>query len=331
MLACRRPRLQAHKRQAAEKGYEGKWLFTLDYPSFGPFLQYADNRALREKIWRAFANRASGDEWDNAENLLNIVKLRHERAQLLGYNTHAHYVLERRMAEKPDAVWDFLEKMKKGYKPAAEKDLAELKAFAEQEHGLDELKQWDIGYYAEKRKQKLFAFSSEDLRPYFPLEKVLKGCFAHFEKLFGLEFKAADGYPVWHEDVQAFELFTSDGGDFVGTLYADFHPRTGKKPGAWMTAYRGQGLYNGRVERPVIAIVCNFTKPTADKPALLTHGEVTTLFHEMGHAIHGLLSNVTYRSHSGTSVLWDFVELPSQVQENWCYERENAGPDFRAL
>ncbi|MCB1532983.1 MAG: M3 family metallopeptidase [Alphaproteobacteria bacterium] len=307
---------------ATEKGHEGKWLFTLDYPSFGPFLQYADNKDLREHIWRAFRNRAYGDEYDNCETLLKIVNLRHERANLLGYKTHAHYVLEKRMAETPEAVLSFLETLKGAYKPAAEKDLEQLKNFAKDLDSLDDLKPWDIGYYSEKLKQKLFEFSSEDFRPYLQLDKVLDGCFAHFSRLFGLRFEASSAYPVWHKDVKTFELYNAADDSFVGTLYADFFPRKGKKPGAWMTNYRAQGLFNGTVERPVTAIVCNFTKPTGDKPSLITHGELTTLFHEMGHAIHGLLSNVTYRSLSGVSVLWDFVELPSQVQENWCYEKE---------
>ncbi len=307
---------------ATEKNMEGKWLFTLDYPSYIPFIQYADNRDLREKMWKAFGNRAYSDEYDNCDNILKIITLKDERAKLLGYAHHADYVLERRMAEKPENVLKFLEKLKSAYKPAAEKDLKQLQAFARDLDGLKDLKQWDIGYYSEKLKHKLFDFSSEDFRPYLPLNNVLKGCFDHFSKLFNLEFKAGEGYETWHKDVQVFELFDKKSGDFIGTLFADFFPRTGKKQGAWMTAYRGQGLYNNKIERPVIAIVCNFTKPTADKPALLTHGEVTTLFHEMGHAIHGLLSNVTYRSLSGTSVLWDFVELPSQLQENWCFEKE---------
>ncbi len=312
----------ADEKAKDDKDYEGKWLFTLDYPSYIPFVQYADNRELREKMWRAFGSRAFGDEFDNCENIKQIVTLKNERAKLLGYDTHADYVLEQRMAEKPSKVLGFLEKLKSAYKPAAEADLKRLQEFAKELDGLEDLKPWDFGYYSEKLKQKLFEFSSEDLRPYFPLDKVLNGCFEHFSKLFDLEFKPAEGYELWHEDVKVFELFEKNTGDFVGTLFGDFFPRTGKKDGAWMTAYRGQGLYNGNVERPVIAIVCNFTKPTPDKPSLITHGEVTTLFHEMGHAIHGLLSKITYRSLSGTSVLWDFVELPSQVQENWCYEKE---------
>ena len=309
------------KNAAEEKGKDG-WVFTLDYPSFGPFLQYADNRELREKVWRAFSNRAYQDQYDNCENTLKIVRLRNERAKLLGYKTHAHYVLERRMAEKPETVLSFLKELKEAYKPAAQRDLEDLKAFAKEQGLEDEIKPWDTGYYAEKLKEKLFEFSSEDFRPYLPLNNVLKGCFDHFSKLFNLRFEESDQYPTWHKDVKTFELFDKTDDSFIGTLYADFHPRSGKKPGAWMTAYRSQGLYNGKIERPVTAIVCNFTKPTKDKPSLLTHGEVTTLFHEMGHAIHGLLSKVTYQSLSGTSVLWDFVELPSQVQENWCFEKE---------
>lgn len=307
---------------ASEKGYDGKWLFTLDYPSFSPFVQYADNRDLREKIWRGFGNRAFGGDYDNCENILSVVGLRDERAKLLGYDTHAHFVLEERMAKSPDEVFKFLEHLRDSYKPAALRDLEELKAFAKTEDGLDDLKPWDVSYYAEKLKEKLFEFSSEDFRPYLPLDKVLHGCFDHFAKLFQLRFEVSKDYETYHEDVRTFDVFNDENNAFVGTLFADFHPRVGKKPGAWKTVYRNQGLCAGKVERPVVAIVCNFTKPTADKPSLLTHGEVTTLFHEMGHAVHALLSDVTYRSLAGTSVKWDFVELPSQLQENWCYEKE---------
>lgn len=305
---------------AAEKNYKEKWLFNLDFPSFSPFMQYADNRALREKIWRAFSSKAWEDEFDNTHNIKKIISLRKERAALLGFETHAHYVLEERMAKSPQNVTDFLEKLKNSYKPAATKDLRNLEDFAREIN----LKPWDIAYYSEKLKQKLFDFTSEDFRPYLQLDKVLKGCFNHFEKLFTLRFEECNPgkYPVWHKDVKAFEVFDAKDESFIGTLYTDFHPRTGKNQGAWMTSYRDQGMFRENIERPVIAIVCNFTKPTSSRPSLLTHGEVTTLFHEMGHAIHGLLSDVTYRAHSGTSVLWDFVELPSQLQENWCYEKE---------
>lgn len=307
---------------AAEKGHEGQWLFTLDFPSFGPFLQYADNRPLREKIWRAFASRAWKDEYDNSDNIKRIASFRKERAELIGFSSHAEFVLEERMAKSPEAVTEFLEKLKTSYKPAAQKDLDTLTAFAKEEHGVDDLKPWDIGYYSEKLKQQMFDFTSEDFRPYYQLDKVLEGCFNHFSKLFGLKFVASDKYPTWHEDVKTFEVFNQSDDSFVGTLYGDFHPRTGKNQGAWKTSYRDQGMFRGKIERPVISIVCNFTKPTKERPSLLTHGEVTTLYHEMGHAVHALLSDVTYRSHAGTSVLWDFVELPSQLQENWCYEKE---------
>lgn len=315
--------LEAAAFAAEEKGQKGKYLFTLEMPSYMPVVQYADNRALREKIWRAYGSRAWKDQYDNSENVLKMISLRDERAKLLGFHNHAEYVLEQRMAEKPATVMAFLEKMKQAYKPAALKDLARLREYAKDNYNIDDLKPWDITYYSEKLKEKLFDFSSEDFRPYFPLDNVLKGTFEHFSKLFDIRFEDAEGkYPVWHKDVKAFDVYNNKDNAFVGTFYADFHPREGKSDGAWKTSYRSQGLYRGKVERPIIAIVCNFTKPTKDKPSLLTHDEVLTLFHEMGHAIHGLLSNVTYQSLSGTSVLWDFVELPSQVQENWCYEKE---------
>lgn len=309
------------KEAAEEKGLKDQWLFTLDYPSFGPFITFSTRRDLRQKIWKAYSMRAYQDKFDNTENIFKIVRLRHERAKLLGYDTHADYVLERRMAEKPERVMKFLREMLDLYRTAALNDLAQVRAIAK-EDGIDDLKPWDVGYYSEKLQQRLFQFSSEDLRPYFPLDRVLDGTFNHFSKLFGLKFTPAPDYPVWHADVTAYDVTDEATGAFIGTMYADFYPRNGKKPGAWMTSYREQGLYRGKVERPVTAIVCNFTKPTKDMPSLLTHDEVLTLFHEMGHAVHGLLADGTYSSLSGTNVLWDFVELPSQVQENWLYEAE---------
>ncbi|MCB1555695.1 MAG: M3 family metallopeptidase [Alphaproteobacteria bacterium] len=307
---------------AEEKGHAGRWLFTLDVPSYAPFMQFADRRDLREKLWRAFSNRAYGDAYDNCATLLEIVRLRHERAQLLGYQTHAHFVLEERMAERPETVEDFLRTLQETYKPAAEDDLVRLKDFAKTQGHDGDLKPWDVGYYSEKLRQSLFDFSDEDLRPYFPLTAVLEGVFAHFSALFHLRFApAGDKYPVWHPDVKAFEVFDLTDESFLGTLYADFHPRTGKRGGAWKTSYRNAGLFRGKNERPLVSIVCNFTKPTKDKPSLLTHNEVLTLFHEMGHAMHALLARGTYPSQSGTNVLWDFVELPSQLQENWAYEK----------
>jgi len=309
------------KQAAEDEGEDEKWLFTLDIPSYMPFMQYAQRRDLREKMWLAFSNRAWKDDYDNADIILETVRLRHEKAGLLGYNTHADYVLERRMAETPANVFDFLTTLRNAYRKAAEQDLADIKAFAKDTDGLEDIKPWDIGYYGEKRKEKLFDFSCEDFRPYFPIAKVLSGTFDHFSKLFGLTFTENKAYDVWHDDVKAFDV-EDKSGRFIGTLYADFYPRSGKKPGAWMTPYRSQGLYQGKVERPIIGIVCNFTKPTKTKPSLLTHDEVLTLFHEMGHAVHSLLSDVTYQSLAGTNVLWDFVELPSQVQENWIFTKE---------
>ena len=314
--------LNIAKAMAERKGKMGQYLFTLDYPSYGPLIQYADDRALREKSWRAFNSRAWQDKFDNSPLVLEIVRLRDSRAKLLGYKTHAHYVLEKRMAETPETVMAFLEKFKNAYKPGAMKDLEALQDFARDSGLNDALQPWDVAYYAEKLKERDFKFSSEDLRPYFPLEKVLDGVFAHFTKLFNVRFEKNAAYPVWHKDVKAFDVFNATTNDFVGTFYADFHPRDGKKPGAWMTSFREQGLFNGAVRRPVVAIVCNFTESTKDQPSLLTHDEVLTLLHEMGHAMHGLLSNVTYTAKAGTNVLWDFVELPSQLQENWGYQKE---------
>lgn len=313
--------IDAASLEAEERDLAGKWVFTLDYPSYAPFITYADSRALREQVWRAFASRAYKDQYDNCANILKIVSLKDERAKILGYKNHAEYVLEKRMAKNPENVMAFLKKMLETYKPAAQKDLAALKAFAQKSGFADEIMPWDVAYYSEKLKESLFHFSEEDFRPYFPLETVLKGTFEHFSKLFGITFKAAK-YPVYHEDVVTYEVTDNNTGEFMGLFYADFYPRKGKKPGAWMTSYRDQGLHMEGIKRPIIAIVCNFTKPTKEAPSLLTHDEVKTLFHEMGHAMHGMLSNVTYASHAGTNVLWDFVELPSQVQENWVYTKE---------
>lgn len=313
--------IAAAAQEAEERDQKGKWIITLDYPSYGPFVTYADNRDLREKVWRAFASRSYGDQFDNCENILKIVRLKHERAQILGYKHHADFVLEQRMAKSPDTVMGFLKKLLSTYMPSAKQDLKNLKDFAAESGFEGDIQPWDVSYYSEKLKQKLFKFSDEDLRPYFPLTPVLEGTFTHFSKLFGITFKPAK-YPVWHEDVVAYDVVDTKTGDFIGLFYADFYPRAGKKPGAWMTSYRDQGLYIGGKKRPFVAIVCNFTKPTKEAPSLLTHDEVLTLFHEMGHAMHMMLADTTFTSHSGTNVLWDFVELPSQVQENWAYEKE---------
>ncbi len=307
---------------AKERGHEGKWVVTLDMPSYMPFIQYADHRDLREKVWRAYNSQAFGDDYDNCETVLEIVRLRHERANILGYDTHAHYVLERRMAEKPETVQAFLDKLARAYKPAAEKDFSDLQSFAKEHGATTDLKPWDVAYYAEKRRKALFDFSEEDFRPYFQLDKVIDGIFEHFTRLFSLEFRINDSYSVWHKDVKSYDVFDRTDGRFLGTLFADFFPRKGKRSGAWKSSFRDQGLFFGKTERPVITIVCNFTKPAGDTPALLTHYEVQTFLHEMGHAMHAMLSDVRYRSLAGTNVLWDFVELPSQIQENWGYTKE---------
>jgi peptidyl-dipeptidase Dcp len=310
------------REMAEKKEQPGKWLFTLDFPSYLPVIQYADDRDLREKIWRAFSSRAWTGEFDNSPVVLEIVRLKNERAKLLGYPTHAHFALEKRMAEKPEEVMAFLERLKTAYKPAALRDMKMLQDYADKVSGPNPLQPWDVAYYSEKLKEHVFNFSSEELRPYLPLEKVLEGVFQHFTLLLNVRFDENKTYPVWHKDVKAFDVFDNTSNRFMGTFYADFYPREGKKDGAWMTSFRDQGLFHGAVHRPVIAIVCNFTKPTKDQPSLLSHDEVTTLLHEMGHAMHGMMSDVTYSSVAGTNVLWDFVELPSQLQENWAYKKE---------
>ena len=314
--------IEMAQHMAEEKGHKGKWLFTLDYPSYVPFMTYADNRDLRQKIWNAFGNRAYEDQYDNCENIKNIVRLRDEKAKILGYTNHAEYILSERMAKTPQNVFDFLEKLRSSYKPAAEKELKELTDFSTKNGLADDIKPWDIAYYSEKQKQDLFGFSSEEFRPYFPLQETLDGVFDHFTKLLDLKFVPIKGIPTWHEDVQTFEVINQKNGESSGLLYADFFPRNGKKPGAWKTSYRDQGLTTDGMKKPIISIVCNFTKPTKDSPSLLSFDEVTTLLHEMGHAVHALCSDVTYSSQAGTNVLWDFVELPSQLQENWAYKEE---------
>ncbi|KGO84197.1 peptidase M3 [Flavobacterium beibuense F44-8] len=298
------------------------WVFTLDFPSYMPFMTYADNRELRKKMALAFGAKGfQNNEFDNQETVLQIVKLRHERANLLGYKSHADFVLEERMAESPEKVRTFLNDLLVKAKPAAQKEFAELTAFAKELDGLDHLEKWDGAYYAEKLKQKLFNLDDEKLKPYFELDKVLNGAFTIAGKLYGISFTEVHDIDKYHKDVRTYEVKDTNG-DLVAVFYADFFPRKGKRNGAWMTSFKSQYIKNGVNERPHVSIVCNFTKPTGTKPSLLTFNEVTTLFHEFGHALHGMLANTTYPNLSGTSVYWDFVELPSQIMENWCYEPE---------
>lgn len=312
---------EAAAQTAEEKGKEG-WVFTLEYPSYIPFMKYAENRELRKKMAIAFGAKGfHNDELDNQENVLKIVKLRQERANLLGYKTHAHFVLEERMAKSPENVERFLQDLLEKAKPAAEREFAQLANFAKKRDGIEELQKWDSAFYSEKLKQELFELDDEQLKPYFKLENVIDGVFTIAQKLYKLRFVEIQDIPKYHKDVKTYQVF-DDQDNFIAIFYADFHPRAGKRAGAWMTQYKGQFKKDGVNERPHVSNVCNFTKPTASKPSLLTFNEVTTLFHEFGHGLHGMLANTTYPSLSGPSVYWDFVELPSQVLENWCYEPE---------
>jgi len=312
---------EAAKEVAKSKDKEG-YVFTLDYPSYIPFLTYADNRELRKKMAIAAGKKAFQDnEFNNEQVVLDIVNLRQKRANLLGYKTHAHFILEERMAETPEKVIEFSNNLLEKAKPAALKEFENLENFAKKLDGIDQLQKWDGSYYSEKLKKELFDLDQEALKPYFKLENVIDGVFEIANRLYDLKFEEVSTIEKYHPDVKTYNV-TDNEGNFIAVFYADFHPRKGKRNGAWMTSYKSQQVKNGINERPHVSIVCNFTKPTATKPSLLTFNEVTTLFHEFGHALHGMLANTTYNSLSGTSVSWDFVELPSQVLENWCFEKE---------
>lgn len=313
--------IEAAHASAKANDKEG-WLFTLDFPSYLPFVTYADNRELRKEITLAAGRKAfQNNPYNNVENVLKIVRLRFERAKLLGYATHADFVLAERMAQSPAKVIEFLNNLLDKAKPAAQREFKELCEFAQELHGIERLEKWDGAYYAEKLKQQRFNLDDEKLKPYFKLENVLQGAFEVARRLFGIHFRQVRDIDTYHDEVQTYEV-TGDDGELVAIFYADFFPRKGKRNGAWMTSFKPQYIQNGKQERPHVSIVCNFTRPTATKPSLLTFQEVTTLFHEFGHALHGMLANSTYPTLSGTSVYWDLVELPSQIMENWCYEKE---------
>lgn len=307
---------------AKEKGKEGKWVFTLHNPSVMPFLQYASNRELRNKIWSAYMQRGdNNDSNDNKEILTKIANLRLKKANLLGYPSHAHYVLEESMAENPDNVYKLLNSL---WTPALKKakvEAADINKEIQAEGNNFKAEPYDWRYYTEIIRKKRYSLDENEMKPYFSLKSVREGAFDVANKLYGLNFKAITNVPVYHQDVEVYEVTEKDG-SLVGVLYADFFPRESKRGGAWMTSYRAQKTVNGQRIAPVISIVCNFTKPVGDTPALLTFDEVTTLFHEFGHALHGLLSNVQYQSLAGTSVPRDFVELPSQIMENWAADPE---------
>lgn len=306
---------------AKEAGKEGGWLFSLQYPSYIPFMTYAENRALREELFRAFGARCfDGGENDNQEIVKEIVLNRNVKAKLLGFDNYADYVLEKRMAPSPKAVVDFLTDLEAKAHPAAHKEVEDVIAYAK-ENGAEDVQRWDWGFWSEKLKKERYAIDDEALKPYFKLENVLDGVFEVSSKLYDLHFEQRNDIDTYHEEVMTYEV--KDGkGRHIAVFYADFFPRAGKRGGAWMTSFRGQSVYQAKENRPHVSIVCNFTKPTETKPSLLTFNEVTTLFHEFGHALHGMLAEGKYECLTGTSVYWDFVELPSQILENWCYEKE---------
>lgn len=309
------------KHLAESEGQEG-WMFTLHAPSMGPFLKYADNRDLREKLQRASLSRANNNnEYDNKAIMVKIANLRLEKANLLGYASHADYALEERMAQNAANVYDLLNQLYEKSYPHAKNDVIEVSNFAKKSGLNDELQRWDFSYYSEKLRRSLFDLDDEMIRPYFQLENVKQGVFGLANKLYGLTFKENKEIPVYHPDVQAYEVYDKDG-TILAIFYTDFHPRKSKQGGAWMTSFREQHKVNGERVIPHISIVCNFTQPSPSRPSLLTFYEVTTFLHEFGHALHGMLSDVTYESLAGTSVYRDFVELPSQIMENWALERE---------
>lgn len=307
---------------AKSKGKAGKWVFTLSNSSVMPFLQYSSNRKLRQEIWNAYQMRANnGNDKDNKSLAIKIANLRGEKARLLGYATHADYVLEKSMAKNPETANKLLNDLWIPALNMANKEAADIQKMMQKEGINEPVQPYDWRYYTEKIRKERFDLDEQEMKPYFSLEKTREGVFTVCKNLYGLQFKQLNNVPKYHEDVTVWEV-TEANGSHVGILYMDFHPRTSKRGGAWMTSYRTQKMENGKRVAPVVSIVCNFTKPTENAPALLTFDEVSTFFHEFGHALHGLLSNVTYESVAGTSVPRDFVELPSQIMENWAAEPE---------
>ncbi|MFW6159823.1 MAG: M3 family metallopeptidase, partial [Acidobacteriota bacterium] len=314
--------IRAAAETAKEKGYADKWVFTLHKPSWIPFLQYSPRRQLREKIFKAYINLGNNNnQYDNKANAAKMAALRLERANLLGYPSHAHYVLEENMAKNPKNVYEFLNQVWEPALQKAKEEAQELQKMIDQEKGDFKLQPWDWWYYAEKLKKTKYDLDEEMLRPYFKLENVLQGVFTLTNKLYGLQFVERNDIPIYHPEVKVFEVKEADG-SHIGILYTDYFPRASKRGGAWMNSFRKQYRINSEKVSPLICNVGNFSKPTSDTPSLLSFDEVNTLFHEFGHALHGLLSDCSYRKLSGTSVPRDFVELPSQIMENWVKEPE---------
>jgi len=314
--------LNAYAQTAKEKGKEGH-IVTLQAPSFVPFMKYSKCRELRKQLYMAYNTQCTHDnEYNNMEIVKKLVNLRLERAQLLGFPTAADFVLTRRMAEKSDNVYQLLNQLLEAYTPTAHQEVEEVTAIAKELEGEDfTLMPWDWAYYSEKLKEKKFNWNEEALRPYFELNRVIEGVFCLATRLYGITFQENKDIPVYHADVKAYEVFDRDG-SFLAVLYTDFHPRASKRSGAWMTSYKEQWIDEKGNSRPHVSVTMNFTKPSADKPALLTFSEVNTFLHEFGHALHGMFANTTYQSLSGTNVYWDFVELPSQIMENFAIEKE---------
>lgn len=308
--------------KAKQKGKEG-WMFDLSGPSYLAFMKYSDRRDLREKLYMAFSTKCvAGGEFDNQDNVRKIANLRLQIANLLGYPDYATFSLRDKMAKNKDGVYDLLDKLYDAYTEQAQKDVAEVEDFAKKEQGADfALQPWDWAFYSEKLQTEKYDLNDEMVRPYFELENVKKGVFGLATDLYGVTFKKNTAIPVYHDEVEAFEVYDA-GGRFLSVLYTDFHPREGKRQGAWMTEYKGQYIQDGKDSRPHVSIVMNFTRPTATEPALLTFYEVETFLHEFGHALHGMLTDCTYETLSGTNVARDFVELPSQVMENWLTEKQ---------
>ncbi|MBU1100770.1 MAG: M3 family metallopeptidase [Bacteroidetes bacterium] len=314
--------IAAASETATARGHEGKWVFTVSKPSMLPFLAYSSKRELREKIYKAYTNQGNNnDELDNKETLLKIVKLRIERAHLLGYESHAAFTLENRMAKTPEAVFNLLDMIWDPALKVAKKEMMEMQAIIDQEGGGFKLAAWDWWYYAEKVKKIKYDFDEEEVRPYLKLENVINGVFEVATKLWGLKFEERTDLPKYHPDVKVFEIKDAND-EHLAILLTDYFPRDSKRGGAWMDNFSGQYIVDGKNVRPVIYNCGNFTKPTADMPSLINIDEALTLFHEFGHALHGMLSNVTYESLSGANVQWDFVELPSQIMENWAMKPE---------
>ena len=315
--------IEAAAYTAKEKGKDG-WIFTLQAPSYVPFMKYCSNRGLRKQMYMAYNTQCiHNDEYDNQEIVKQLVNLRMQVAQLLGFTDYADYVLRKRMAESSINVYKLLNQLLEAYTPTANKEIAEIEALAkETEGGQFQLMPWDFSYYAEKLKNRKFDFNEEALRPYFELNRVKQGVFGLATRLYGITFRENKDIPVYHPDVQAYEVYDKDG-SYLAVLYTDFYPRAGKRSGAWMTSYKEQRTEdNGENSRPHVSVTMNFTKPTAGKPSLLTFSEVTTFLHEFGHALHGIFADTRFKSLSGTNVYWDFVELPSQIMENFAIERD---------